>query len=512
MRSKNLKAKILEAETSQYSVLLHGEDAEEMGVYPGDRVEIITDSASLVAVVDISRSLVEEGRIGVFTKASDFLGLQGDEGLEVRPSSPPRSISTIQKMMGGKELNSEEIHEIVLDIVKGRLTPSEMTAFLVSQEINGMSIEETAYLTKSMVETGEILELEEEPIVDVHSIGGIPGNKYSLITVPIVAAAGLAIPKTSSRAITSPAGTPDIMEIMAEVSLSMEEISEIVSEVGGVLAWGGAVNLAPADDLLVQIERPLGIDPKSQLLASILSKKLSVRADRILIDIPTGLGAKIESSENARDLANDFMSLGHELGVEVDTALTYGGQPLGYLVGPGLEAREALNTLRGEGPNSLIEKSTELAGALLEMGGFAARGEGCSMARSILESGKAEEKFREIIDAQGGNPDVRVDDLPLGDKTETLTANKGGYVKRIFNSCIKDIARAAGAPRDKGAGVKLFYKEGQEVDEGDVIMEIFSEHESKLDDAVYFAKKNSPFKIEGMLLERISRRPRGDRS
>lgn len=512
MQVKDLIVRTLEAETDQYSVLLHESDAEEMGIYVGDRLEISNGKKNLVAVVDTTETLVEEGQIGTFNKTSSSLNLEEGESLEVKPSSSPRSISTIRKMMKGKELESDEIHEVIIDIVEGRLTPSEMTAFLVSQEINGLSIRETADLTRSMIETGDVLDLEAEPIMDVHSIGGIPGNKYSLITVPIVAAAGLAIPKTSSRAITSPAGTPDIMEILTDVSLSLEEISDIVSRVNGVLAWGGAVNLAPADDKLVQIERPLGIDPRSQLLASILSKKLSVKADRILIDIPTGMGAKIESPEEARDLAHDFMSLGHELGVEVETALTYGGQPLGYLVGPGLEAREALNTLGGDGPNSLIEKSMELAGALLEMGGPASRGEGATKAKEILKSGKAERKFREIIEAQGGNPDVKVDDLPVGDKTETLTADEGGYINRIFNSCIKDIARAAGAPRDKGAGAKLFCKEGQEVDKNDPILKIFSEHESKLDEAITLAKKNPPFKIEGMLLERISRSPRSNRT
>ncbi len=504
MLLEKLKAKPLEAETGQYSVVVHAEDSGSLGLNAGDRVEVDFLSEGVVAVVETTNTLVSRGEIGTFNEVTKELGLKEGDKISLVSASTPKSVKYIQKMMKGQVLSDKEIHEIVNDIVENRLTSSEMTAFLVTEEIRGMSMQEIAALTRSMVETGETIDLKKKPVLDVHSIGGIPGNKYAFITVPIIAASGLTIPKTSSRAITSPAGTPDIMELLADVSFNREEIREIVKETGGILAWGGAVNLAPADDILVRLERPLGIDPRSQLLASVLSKKLAMNSDKILIDIPTGLGAKAETDEVAEDLAHDFMTLGHKLGVRVEAALTYGGQPLGYCVGPGLEAREALETLQGNGPNSLIEKATNLAGILLEMTGSAPQGEGSSKALSILESGKAYKKMLEIIEAQGGDPEVNPDDLPLGDKVETLSAPRSGYVKRVYNSSIKEIARTAGAPKDKGAGVKLLHKEGRKVEKGEPILKIYADYEKKLSNALEVVNESPPFRIESMLLRRIS--------
>ncbi len=504
MVEKEFTVQPLEATTEQHAVVLHEEDSRGLGLKVGDRVELFSGKEKLIAVVDTTQTLVDRGVVGTFSKVTEALSLGAGDKVSLLPTSTPASVGYIRKKINGEVLSDSEIHSIVNDIVDGRLTYQEMTAFLVAEEIREMSIEERIALTQSMVETGETVEFDKKPVLDVHSIGGIPGNKYAMITVPIVAAAGFTIPKTSSRAITSPAGTPDIMEVLCEVSFSLEEISEIVDDVRGILAWGGAVNLAPADDILVRLERPLSIDPRSQLLASVLSKKLAVSSDEVLIDIPTGLGAKVESDEEAEDLAHDFMNLGHRLGLDVETAITYGGQPLGYHIGPGLEAREALRTLQGEGPTSLIEKSISLAGVLLEMAGGASYGSGKSRAMKILDSGRAYEKMKEIIEAQGGDPEVDLDSLPLGDKQEEVCAPHDGYVKRINNSIITQIARKAGSPHDKGAGVKLLHKEGQEVEKGDPLIKIFSEHESKLEHAVNLANEKPPVRIETMLLKRIS--------
>ncbi len=503
MNGKEFIVQTFEAMTEQCVVVLHEEDARRLGLKVGDRVKLFSDE-ELIAVADTTRSMVDEGHVGTFSKVTEGLSLSSDDKVSILPTSTPDSVGYIRKKIKNEMLTDEEIHSIVEDIVDGRLTSQEMTAFLVAEEINDMSIEERVALTKSMVETGETIEFEKKPVLDVHSIGGIPGNKYAMVTVPIVAAAGFTVPKTSSRAITSPAGTPDVMEVLCDVSFNLEEISEVVNDVGCILAWGGAVNLAPADDMLVRLERPLSLDPRSQLLASVLSKKISVGSDKVLIDIPTGLGAKVESDEESEDLAHDFMNLGHRLNLDVETAVTYGGQPLGYHIGPGLEAREGLKTLKGGGPTSLIEKSVSLAGVLLEMAGAASYGAGKSRAMEILDSGEAYEKMQEIIEAQGGDPDVSLDSLPLGDKREEFCASRDGYVKRINNSIITEIARKAGCPEDKGAGVKLLYKEGQEVEKGEPLIRIFSEHESKLDDAMNLANEKPPVRIETMLLKRIS--------
>lgn len=508
MKILSLKLKPLDMETGRNIVVMHEEDAEELGHFAGDRVKIRTPKITIVAIANATKRMVQRGELGAFVEATEALGLASGDEVTVSLAPRPRSTVAIKKKMSGQQLSSEEIGAIIKDIVADNLTTTEITAFVVAEQIQGMSTDEIVYLTKHILETGDRLELDVKPVLDVHSIGGVPGNKYALIVVPLVAAAGLTIPKTSSRAITSGAGTADVMEVLADVTLSLEEIKRIVTKVGGVLTWGGAVNLAPADDIIIRTERMLGIDPRCQLLASVLSKKLAVGADHILIDIPTGPGAKVEQLEEARGLAHDFIELGHKLNVQVEAATTYGGQPVGHAVGPALEAKEALETLLGNGPGSLVEKATSLAGIMLELGGAVAPGLGKQAALDLLKSGRAYQKMRQIIEAQGGNPDVKPEDIPIGDKKESVPALHSGYVTHIYNNHVNEITRAAGAPRDKGAGLKILFKEGRKVEKGEPLFEIYAEHETKLDEALAIAKRHPPIRIEGMLLEKMTGRPR----
>ncbi len=502
-----LRLRPLDMETGRHIVVLHERDSQQLGHMPGSRIRIGANGREYVMIANVSGRLVEPGELGTFIEATEILGLKQGAEVEVSLAPQPASISAIKKKLRGESLSAEEIGTIVRDIVSNNLTTTELTAFIVAQYTRGMSMEEIVALTRHMVETGEKLEFDTKPILDVHSIGGVPGNKYALLTVPIVSAAGLKVPKTSSRAITSAAGTADVMEVLAPVDLSLEEIKRIVNRVGAVLAWGGAVRLAPADDIIIQVERHLGIDPRCQLLASVMSKKLAVGADRVVIDIPTGLGAKVCTREEARELAHDFIELARRVDVQMEVAVTYGGQPVGYAVGPALEAKEALEALKGEGPGSLIEKATSLAGLMLELGEVAPPGLGKQMAKDILRSGRALEQLRKIIEAQGGDPKIDSGDLPIGQYKQVIESPASGYVKRVYNERINAIARAAGAPIDKGAGVRILLKEGRKVERGEPLVEIYAEHENKLDEAIAVAKQNFPVLIEGMLLEKLAHRP-----
>ncbi len=508
MKKLTLKAKPLDMETGRNIIVIHENDAQEIGHFSGDRVKLITERKTIVAIANQTNRLVKPGEVGAFREVTEAMSLKLGDTVVVEIAPRPQSVASIKKKMAGGKLTSDEIGAIVRDIVDYNLSTTEMTAFVVSEYVRDMDLEEIVALTEHMVSTGDKIEFDREHVLDVHSIGGVPGNKYALITVPIVAAAGLLVPKTSSRAITSAAGTADVMEVLANVNLNIEEIKKITSKVGGVLAWGGAVNLAPADDIIIGTERQLGIDPRCQLLASVMSKKLAEGANSIVIDIPTGPGAKVELIEDARSIAHDFIELGHKLEVQVEAAITYGGQPVGHAVGPALEAREALETLLGKGPGSLVEKSTSLAAIMLELGGVAPTGLGKEMAVDILRSGKAYQKMREIIKAQGGNPEVKPEDIHIGDKKETVVAPYSGYVTQIYNQHVNEIARAAGAPRDKGAGIMLLRKKEGKVDKGEPLFEIYAEHETKLDEALEVAKRKLPLKIEGMLLEKLTHRPR----
>ena len=244
----------------------------------------------------------------------------------------------VRAKLHGERLREKDIVTIVKDVVERHLSTAEIAAFLTALSIHGLSTSENEALSRAMVATGKTLSFGEGPILDKHSVGGIPGDKTSMLVVPIVAAAGFTIPKTSSRAITSPAGTADRVETLCPVNLSINEIKEVVAKTNGCLVWGGSLELAPADDLFIQVEYPLGIDP--MLLPSILSKKKAIGATHVAIDIPTGMGAKIKTRTEAYTLASDFVDLGKRLGLNIQCALTFGDQPLGCGIGPALEARK----------------------------------------------------------------------------------------------------------------------------------------------------------------------------
>lgn len=500
---KKLTAKIFEIDFARRVIVLNEADAEDLGVRTGSRVRLQSDSKVVTAIVNTTKKLVKRGVLGAFDDVTNKLKLKDGDKVDVEFIEKPHSIQFIKKKLSGEKLTPHEIEDIVRDMVEGRLSDVEIAAFVCSLYTRGMEMDEIEKLTLAMAESGDSLELEGM-VFDKHSIGGVPGNKITPLIIPIVAAAGLMIPKTSSRAITSPSGTADMIEVFCPVDLSIEKVKEVVEKTGGCMVWGGAVDLAPADDITINVEYSLGIDPKPLLLASVLSKKKSVNANYVVIDIPVGKGTKVESLEEGEALARQFMDLGARIGIHIECAITYGSQPVGYAIGPGLEAIEALSTLqKGDGPTSLVEKSCGLAGILLELGGVAPRGMGADRAREILRSREAYKKFKEIIAAQGGDPDIKVSDIRVGKYRYVVKSEARGYVADIENHDINLVARASGAPRDKGAGVLLHEKVGKKVEKGQALFTIYAENKNKLDFAKRLSNSLKPMIVESMVLEKV---------
>ncbi len=498
-----LRISVLPIETGKPVVFLNKEDADYIGVRANDRVRI-GGKKEIVAIVDIdySSKIVQKGFIVVTSSIKKSLGVKENEEVEVVLETRPESVKYIKKKLEGEYLSPKEIEKIIKDVVDKKLSEIEIASFLTALYIRGISMEESHSLTKAMIKTGKTIKFDRRPIVDKHSIGGIPGDKTSIVAVPIIASSGLTIPKTSSRAITSPAGTADRMEVLAPVEHDIEEIKRIVNKTNGCLVWGGALDLAPADDIFIQIEFPLGIDP--MLFPSILSKKKSVGSEYVVIDIPTGRGAKIKTVEEATTLGKKFVEMGKRLGMEIKAVSTYGEQPLGHAVGPALEAREALLTLLGKGPFDLIDKAATLAGTIFEMVGKGNK----ETALRLLQTGKAYKKFKEIVREQGGDPNVKPEDIPIGDKKLDIRANESGRILWIYNHVIASIAKTAGAPKFKGAGVYLYKKIGEPVKKGEKLFTVFSEKESKLEEVSKLLEKETPIMIgkkygERMKLKRI---------
>lgn len=495
-----LKVKPIDMDAGEFTVVMHDHDCWELGVMEQDRVKIKHDKNEITAILQTTDTIVSPGEIGLLERTFSAVGVQPGEEVEVTCAPRPDSVGYILKKMRGEKLSTGEIQKLVKDISERNLSAVELSAYVTSLYINGLDIRETADLTMAMVESGETIDFDR-PVFDFHSVGGCPGNKITPIIVSIVAAAGLTIPKTSSRAISSAAGTADIVEVFANVAFDTTRLKAIVEKAGGVMAWGGAMNLAPADDVIIKVEYALGIDPRAQLLASVMAKKKAVGADFVVIDIPMGEGTKVRDMEMARAYARDFIELGERLGMRVECAITYCGQPVGRAIGPALEAREAISILEGaDHPKSVIDKSVGLAGMLLEMGGIP---DGKEKALEILRSGEALKKFREIVSLQGGSPDISSKDIEVGKYTHKVLAPCGGYISTIDNKTIVKIARQAGAPKDKGAGIILSKKRGDSVEKGEELFTIYAENKAKLKRAIEVVRKSNPVSIEGMVLMKI---------
>lgn len=482
------------------TVFMNEDDLIKLGLKENSRVIIDFGKNKTIFFISVSKSSVEPGHVII---SLDYQNKIEKETVNIIPAPPLKSLEPIKRKIYGKKLSQDDFDSIIQDITNDNLSHIELSSYVTSLQTVGLDDDELTYLVNSMVSTGERISFEYD-VYDVHSIGGVPGNKYALVTVPILAAMGLKVPKTSSRAISSAAGTADVMEVLANVNLKAEEIKRIVDGVGATLAWGGSINLAPADDKIIRVEQPLGIDPIPQMIASVLSKKLATSIKYLLIDIPMGNEAKVQDEASARSLAERFLMIGQRIGIQIECAITYGGQPLGRAIGPALEAKEALRALEGkQTSNSFIVKSIELAAILLEIAGIAGRGKGIDTARSTLKSGKAREKFFEIVNAQGSRGIENSDEIELGEFTYDITSDFDGYVSYLSNKAIVDIARSLGAPFTKEAGVWVFKKIGDKVERDEPVLRLYAKNKEKLDQAVRMSRKLKIFEIEGMVIKNI---------
>lgn len=479
-------------------VLLNREEARKLDLHHSDRIRIKKGKREIIAILDIAESEKSAplGQIGFFEESLKKLKVKKGDVVEIEYAGKPESIKHIRKKLNGERLNFQEIFHIVKDIVDDALTTVETSYFVSACYTNGLSQDEVVSLTNAMVKTGDTLQFSGD-VFDKHCIGGVAGNRTTPIVVPICCAAGLKMPKTSSRSITSPAGTADTMEVLAPVSLSLEKIKKIVNKTNGCLVWGGAINLAPADDKIIRIEHPLQIDAEGQLLASIMAKKKSVSSTHVLIDIPAGEGSKIENLKKANHLKKQFESLGKSLGMTIKAIITDGSQPIGNGIGPTLEARDILWILENDerAPKDLIEKSLKLAGLMFEMANKCKKGKGKAMAQEILESGKALEKMNEIIIAQGGK--IRKgDSLNPCNFEHNIRAHSEGTITHLDNHIISRCARIAGAPKDKCTGIYLHKHVGDEILTHQKIFTIYAQNQQKLKYAVDSLKGVEAFRIE----------------
>jgi thymidine phosphorylase len=458
------------------------------------KIELSGNGHRILASLNVidDPALLGPDEIGVSAPCFALLGMPEGSPIAIAPAPRPQSLEAVRAKIQGNVLSPDDYAEIIRDVASSRYSRMEIAAFLVGSAAF-MTTEEVLSLTRAMAAVGNRLAWPHGPIVDKHCIGGIPGNRTSMIVVPIVAAHGLSIPKTSSRAITSPAGTADTMEVLARVDIGVEEMQDIVARTNGCLVWGGRANLSPADDVLISVERPLGIDMREQLVASILSKKVAAGSTHLVIDIPVGPSAKVREQGEAVRLRKLFEYIGGHLGLDVHVKILPAREPVGRGIGPVLEARDVLQVLRNDpaAPTDLRERAILLAGAVIDFDAGLEGGAGAGRARELLESGAALRAMERIIEAQG-RASITADPGPL---TQTVLAETDGFVAGIDCFRISRIARLAGAPMDPGAGIDLLAKVGDRVERGQPLYRVHAAFPSDFGFACAHAAKDSGFTL-----------------
>ncbi len=459
-----------------------------------NRIEVRAETSTMLATLLITDDgLVEADEIGLADPAFRRFGEPIGALVSVRPAPQPASLDAVRAKILGHELSAGDISAIIDDVSHYRYSDMELAAFLIGAA-GYMTTNELLALTDAMARAGTRLRWDRPVVVDKHCIGGIPGNRTSMIVVPIVAAHGLTIPKTSSRAITSPAGTADTMEVLARVDLGVEEMREVVGSCNGCLIWGGHVNLSPADDILISVERPLSLDTREQMVASIMSKKVAAGSTHLLIDIPVGPAAKVTTPAEAMRLRKLFELVGDRFGISVDVVMTNGSQPIGRGIGPVLEARDVMAVLANEAdaPADLRDKSLRLAAHLLERDPALRGGSGLSRARELLASGAALAQMRRIIDAQGPS----TCNTALGPLTLDVDAPADGVVTAIDCLFLNRLARTAGAPIDKGAGISVFKKIGDRVAAGEPLYRVYAAEQPEFDLAAAATRAQTGYRLD----------------
>lgn len=472
-------------------ILMHQSDADDLGVKEGDIVLLGYRDIELYVKLIVTESEIEQGEVGLYSDICEEYHIPNGRKLMIDIPAPSAALDAIRKKLSGQRLNEDELVTIMKDIGSRRLKETEIAFFVSTFFSPGFSDDEIYWMTKGMAQSGEILDFKfiksnRDLVVDKHSIGGTAGKGITPILVPILACANFVVPNTSTRAITSPAGTTDILETVMPVSLSKEEVYKVVEKTGACMVWGGSLYLAPADDEIINVERSLRIQEFQKVLVSIVAKKIAMGATFVLIDLPYGKGTKIEKPDDLEFLSREFVKLFARFNIKCVTHKRLIKGPDGNGVGPVLEMRECLKVLeRDENRSTELEDTVvSMAVQMLEGSRKVRKGRGKEVVQEILDSGKALKKFWSIAKAQGAKDIVSSKDLKLGEVKKEIKSERSGVVKSIDTRELVEIARSLGTPGIKEAGIYIEKMPGDEVTEGDTLMTLYATSQDRMDAGV----------------------------
>jgi putative thymidine phosphorylase len=481
-----LSSRKLDVRTGDVMVALINEvDASENGINIGDNVELEIPGRKhpIVVSLDSTDSLIEEGQIGFFEDVWERYDLKFGQIVKVRLLGQSKAVMSIRKKLQGKKLNYEEIYSIISDISSNRLGKTLTTYYAAAGYSPGFDEQEMYFMTKAMAETGEALKFDGI-VADKHSIGGVAGKGITPIVVPIVSSiGGIKVPNTSTRAITSASATTDMLEVIMQMSFTKQELESMMMKENAFMVWGGGLSLAPADDKIIQVQKPLGLESIDKFVASIVAKKVAQGVNHVVFDVPVGSSAKIESEEEFSKVKNTFERVCARFNIKVVIHRRDVSDIDGNAVGPALECREFLRVFERDERRSkqLEEDALRIAGDLIELCGKAIKGKGYDTAKELLESGKAFEKLRSIIKMQGGNDQISSNSLEIGGITWEYRSSKSGTIKMIDNKNVFSVCRALGNPHIKEAGIYFHKKSGESINVGDRLITLYATTDSRME-------------------------------
>lgn len=487
-----LRSQKLDRETGDtLSIVLNYEDAKREGINKGDIVAFDYSDVEIYVNVEITDTEIPEGVVGVYEDVWMKYVIPNDSMVAVSVIERPESIEYIKKKLLGGRLNRHELAVITKDISDRKIREVEVAYFMATFFNPGFNEEEVLHTIKGMAEAGDILSFSNiknngDMVVDKHSIGGVAAKGVTPILVPIIASFDLVIPNTSTRAITTPAGTTDILEVVMPVALTNEQLMDSVKKTGACMIWGGALKLSPADDVLITVERGLHIQSFQKLMVSIIAKKVSMGISHILIDIPYGPGTKVPNPDDVDVLTHGFMDLFAKVGIKCDVYSRMVTAPDGYGIGPSLEIRDILRVFERhpDRPRSLEKTVLSMTGRLLELAGKVEKGQGYKAAEERLDSGVALEKFWEIAESQGAKNRVTSEDIELGKYEKTLKLERSGIIEVVDNKEIVKISRALGNPYIKEAGIFLHKTSGDRIESGSDLITLYASSQDRLENGL----------------------------
>lgn len=475
-------------------VLLHRETAKKYNIQCGSRIKIKKGRLELSCIAEFSDDFIKKDYIGLFAKVYADLKIKRGEKVSIDFAEKPKSLEVIKNKMRREQLSEEEYSLLINDIIEGNLSDTELAFFVGAVEMNDLTDSEVNYLTNAILKKSSLLKFREKIVMDKHSIGGVPGNRVSMLVVPIITAAGFKMPKTTSRAISSASGTADTFEVLCNVNHDAKNLKAIADKVGGFIADGSEIDLASADDALIDVRYALQLDPPGLLLASIMAKKIAAGSNTLVIDLPFGEGSKCKKKSDAKKLASRFKKLASSFNINLKFYFSDGTQPVGNGVGPVLEVADVMKVLRNndDAPKDLREKALQIAGMLIDMSGRFWWKKGYNVAKKILDSGKAYEQMQKIISAQG----ARKKSLQPGKYTYDFSLGIAGKIKEFDTKKIIELARILGSPTDTAAGIYFYKKKSDKIQKKDLLFTIYASDKDRLNEGKIYLKLNQIIAVQ----------------